>query len=1524
MAFGERPEKRIERLGRLKERFPDLSSFGSPTLALQVNLRRSERQHGILPTAEAIRRASSERANTPSGTFGAIVDYINKRGFHPAEDIRNIREPGRIGAGRGPTLNLVGEIQRAREAARRARFDVGTDPILEVRPGEGGTRLPSALWDPEQLLTSGLTRPTREQLGFLGGSPTGVATTGFAPRSAGVHPEFMMNLAALQGNLGIGQGPSARAEARGAGGKRLLQPERFREGVRAIQPPVFPETAQGGGGIQGEPFARVLTPAESLGVVRGDAPPTRRPAGVAGQGLGELAGTGLELALGAAESFSGEAWLNEISRIAGMDVNFIKHLPGGGQFWTAEDALRGLSEIIGRDVNVLQHLPPILREIANYALSPAALAMASGIGAPAAPFLSGAFPLRTAADVALAPPAWALAGAAPIGLGARTAQLLKLGTTGAPRGGLPRFAGALGAETALGTSATLAAENPPLGVPPAVAGAVGGLGPLGLPRAARTIAPVLRQASRVPPAVAADLALGARRTRGSFSPDINLQNLDFDPSISQELRPAWDDLSDVQKLSIRRQTTPPGPRFLTEPALAPAAGEAFGAGLPGAPGSLPSATLGGEILGSVHPRRLRNIRVPLRSQRGVQPALGPRVSASGEAAPGYASRVADAPSRLAPTTPQLNILRTQFPETGARLIAVLRNAAKIGEQRLDIPAPLRGRFDEATQTYGTPSLAAAARQGQRITFTQAEVDEMRRSIERWRPQLLNAFDDLFLNGTIPELGSNTMKEFDLQFGAGFSAALQDFRSTRRQLMDLFWDVTGVPRAVLASGELSAAGRQGALLVRNREWWEGLGPMVKSGLDERTAARVNDDIIGGPMTRLAADQGDASAVRAMERAQVRRDAGLELTSAGGSLTEREEIYQSSVAEAIPVYGPIIKASNRSYTNYLNRLRSDIFDERAAQLRRQNLTPDELSERLRENARWINIATGRGDLSQRWQQSDWILLGNRVFFSSKYNISRFQSLQEAGRLFITEPLGITGHKSARGLSAAHRRAVAADIVGFVLGGVGTMAALNHLGVWEVELDPTKGDFGKGLIGNTRIDPWAGFQQIATLVARLATEIQNPTEDVSELGIVGRFLRSKLDPGVPAFLMDWQTGETYMGDEFELGAMKTPDTLKLLQSKLVPIFWGDLADAVKLGGIKAGLYTLPGVIGVSADTYESLYQIQNRVSKETPDENGRLGIEFENANAAHERRVNEHPDVVEAKERYNEKYTFSEQMNIIQDQAAEARANAEEEILSNLTADSPLVGADLHDKLRKILGFDGTLTRELQGFYRLVQEDLDALQNYDKKTLEDLFGALYWSIQPEELHEHSYDDEAEAGQGRVTLDFQQQRRRREEVLDAAAMVGVDTNYITRRDGQGYLDLKFEDERVREVVAEYYDFLHRLGGSGYHDLHDQSWSSFTRQAGIDTGGLDYFEYRRAELDRQMEQEKLHYPGTTDSEALFKAEIRVSRLDLFQNYLSFHRLQFRIPWVQRNREIAREAILLGYSSSKVEKIIVGLLPPTQ
>ena len=44
MAFGERPEKRMERLGRLKEQFPELSSFESPTLALQVNLRRSERR----------------------------------------------------------------------------------------------------------------------------------------------------------------------------------------------------------------------------------------------------------------------------------------------------------------------------------------------------------------------------------------------------------------------------------------------------------------------------------------------------------------------------------------------------------------------------------------------------------------------------------------------------------------------------------------------------------------------------------------------------------------------------------------------------------------------------------------------------------------------------------------------------------------------------------------------------------------------------------------------------------------------------------------------------------------------------------------------------------------------------------------------------------------------------------------------------------------------------------------------------------------------------------------------------------------------------------------------------------------------------------------------------------------------------------------------------------------------------------------------------------------------------------------
>ena len=90
----------------------------------------------------------------------------------------------------------------------------------------------------------------------------------------------------------------------------------------------------------------------------------------------------------------------------------------------------------------------------------------------------------------------------------------------------------------------------------------------------------------------------------------------------------------------------------------------------------------------------------------------------------------------------------------------------------------------------------------------------------------------------------------------------------------------------------------------------------------------------------------------------------------------------------------------------------------------------------------------------------------------------------------------------------------------------------GLWEVEKDPRSTNFMKIRVGNTRVDPWGGYQQFVVFFTRVMmnTGLVSTTEmeyEVNFLSALTTFLRSKASP-LASTLLEIKTGKDYFGDE------------------------------------------------------------------------------------------------------------------------------------------------------------------------------------------------------------------------------------------------------------------------------------------------------------------------------------------------------------------------------------------------------------
>lgn len=387
------------------------------------------------------------------------------------------------------------------------------------------------------------------------------------------------------------------------------------------------------------------------------------------------------------------------------------------------------------------------------------------------------------------------------------------------------------------------------------------------------------------------------------------------------------------------------------------------------------------------------------------------------------------------------------------------------------------------------------------------------------------------------------------FERGNALDMAKRRSVGQKVFSGVTEALNLPRAVLASWDVSAVLRQGGFITLGHPMRgaSSIVPMFKSLLSDRRAMEVEQQILSRPNAPLYARSK------------------LYLASLDEfKLSRQEELMMSRFANAIPG----VRASNRAFMTFLNKLRADSFDSMVKSLEDSGI-PLEQKE-LDAISNYINISTGRGNLGKAAGAAETLAT---VFFSPRLVASRFQ-------LLAGEPL-------YRG-SLRTRALIAAEYARF-LAGIATVLGLGALSGGTIETDPRSTDFGKIRFGNTRIDFLAGLAQNTVLASRLISGEQKlasgkivpirgehvPFGSGTAADLLARFARTKLNP-IIGTAVDVASGKNVVGEKV------TPASAA--KNLVIPLSFKDIYDVMREQGVLEGAAIgILSLFGASVQNYD-----------------------------------------------------------------------------------------------------------------------------------------------------------------------------------------------------------------------------------------------------------------------------------------------------------------------------------------------------
>lgn len=396
------------------------------------------------------------------------------------------------------------------------------------------------------------------------------------------------------------------------------------------------------------------------------------------------------------------------------------------------------------------------------------------------------------------------------------------------------------------------------------------------------------------------------------------------------------------------------------------------------------------------------------------------------------------------------------------------------------------------------------------------------------------------------------------------------RTKFQKYKDLVVEIANIPRALMATADLSAPLRQGILptISNPKLASKAFVEMMKQWSNQERADRWLNDLKDSPAYQLMEESGLYIADKS-----------------NPNVAAREEDYMTNLAEKIPIIGGdtviggkkvpgLVQASERAYVGYLNKMRVDLFTRGVDALETSGVTFENNPKAYKALAKYVNAATGRGDLGEALNRAAPIL--NAAFFSPRLMASRLQLLSNwlNPKFYKETPLAV-------------KKMYFGDMAKLLAFGVSILALASLAGA-DVEEDPRSPDFGKIRNGDTRWDIWGGFQQYVRIMAQLAWGEKKSTASgritpldgtsynkETRLTQAWSFIRGKFAP-VPAFLYNAIEGQNTIGEPFRFN--------EELKNMLKPLVAQGIYDSAQQDGWAFGLLAtgLPSVFGVGVQTY------------------------------------------------------------------------------------------------------------------------------------------------------------------------------------------------------------------------------------------------------------------------------------------------------------------------------------------------------
>ena len=404
-----------------------------------------------------------------------------------------------------------------------------------------------------------------------------------------------------------------------------------------------------------------------------------------------------------------------------------------------------------------------------------------------------------------------------------------------------------------------------------------------------------------------------------------------------------------------------------------------------------------------------------------------------------------------------------------------------------------------------------------------------------------------LDGKIPTNSELTLLE--RSFGSELVSNVLKHRTTGEKVLDGLGQMVNLPRSIMSTFDLSAPFRQGiALISHPKAFGNAFVSMFKQFGSDKAFKAVQDSIVKMPNYNLM------------------KQGKLALTDMGTQLSNREEKFMSNWAEKIPLLKYPIKASNRAYVGFLNKLRADVFSQIVEGARAGG---HKLDDKMVEGiADFVNTASGRGSkiLGVPIGQAGNIL--NGIFFSPRLMASRLTLLNPVSYVTANPVVRKEMFKS----------------LFTVLGAGSTVLGLAKLAGAEVGTERNSSDFGKIKIGNTRIDIWGGFQQYVRMASQLQSGkyVSSTTgkeitlgegyKPLSRYDIALRQIEAKEAP-VLSFITTLLKQQDFEG--------KPVNVTKEVAERFIPMVLGDLYDLSKTNPEMMPVGLL-GAFGFGTQTY------------------------------------------------------------------------------------------------------------------------------------------------------------------------------------------------------------------------------------------------------------------------------------------------------------------------------------------------------